>query len=259
MDAEIEKIRAFEEENEYGLYQVAFAGWNETGPIEMTFAQLTFLMQDNGAFWIEQRKRNQNRNFRAVFRPGKDITVEFPKLEKVYRGPASLLDGPDAAEIRAAYEGLRIALGLSGYWKGNDSVRRSFGGKVTLAPADSPFHWVAKLDGGIAPVPISEIVCKRGLRDFMRIERQETSILQSRHADNKSLLSAATALSQGGQLWHISFPNSVRKNEISYSPLSTADVDIERVRRVLSQPLGDPSSVSSQLTLQMLKDWLNLT
>lgn len=261
-DDAIETLRAAEQRLSLGYYSVIYSNWDPINTSDLELAQGQLLMNDNGAFIFEQIKKDPKRSYSVYFNPDKEFTISFPKLNTAYRASPQILAEPEAEPILAAYDGVRMLLGMSDVWshpEKNTIKKALFGGKITLEDATRPYKWSFEFDSRQMGTPIQLMTCQHGFKHLVRIEKKTHSITVHSHtSEGTGKAFVGVGQQQPAHQWSITLGKSERAGELVFTQAEISEELAEKFRTALQGPKLDKTVKKQELTVALLRDWLRV-
>jgi hypothetical protein len=256
MDDQLARLRTLEQQQQYGLFELIYSNSDPRDTSDIRLAQGRLLMNDQGVFKFEQRKKDPQRSLWVYFNPRTEIIVAFPKLQTVYRASSQILSGPDASSVLAAYDGVRLLLGLSDVWNHPEQhtiKASSLGSKITLEEAGRPYHWSLEFGGST----LQEMSAQSGFRRLARYTKQTGAYKEVSDVNRKSAAAGTGGQSVATTRWALSIEKSRRSSELIFYPSPINHADESRIQSSLEEPKLDSSFKVKELTLPMIRDWLS--
>lgn len=263
VDRILNRLAGFEEENEYGLYEFISNSRSDAKQSLMKICHGVLLMDDRGVSKFESLRKSNTEPFWVYFNPSDRILVVFPERKTAYQAPASILQDPQTQRVLAAYDGLRLVLGLSDVWSnpGQSQVeRKGFGRTVEFQSPGRPFHWEVDFDESSSTAPFAKLNAKDGLKNLTTISRKTTSMALY---DQEATQSYGAGNDTGGvqidaNLWQIEMAGGGSETQVQFTPYPKSSIDREKLGRQLAAVQPDKSYQVQDLTVDHLKRWLDL-
>lgn len=256
----ISRMALAEQQQRYGLYELIYSNAGSKEITDVRIAQGQLLMNDQGVFRFEQRKKDPNKSVWVYFNPNEIILVVFPKLKMAYRGSPAILSGPEGDKLVAAYDGLRMVLGQSEVWNHPErhKVEPASGMGVSVQQEGRPYRWSIRMEGASSGNPIESMSARKGFRELCTIERKVNSI-EHFSRENKNAFSAGTA----GQLqnalrWSVALSGDSRITDLVFTPYPINKSDAEKTQSLFKTPDLESDLQVQELSLDIIRDWLNM-
>lgn len=252
------QMQAVEQRQSQGLYDLIYSNKMGTQASDFRLAQGRFLMNDRGVFKYEQPKKDADRSFWIHYDPAADLVVGFPKLKTAYKAPTSILEDEDLIPVLAAYDAVRLILGLSETWSdpSKGTTRNKSGGSLGLEEAGRPYQWT--LDFGVATgggSPIASMVCQKGLSRVLSVARSTTTIpVASGTSGGKPMPDRPLVANQ----WEFVFGGSPGTTDLVLNAYPSNTVEPEKLAESFKAPELDATIQIKELTPALIRNWLNL-
>ncbi len=221
------------------------------------------LAHRDGRFKFEQTSSEPTKAFLIHFDPNGNLLIVFPRLKKAFRAPADILTSPQVLPVLAAYDGLRILMGLGEIWSDpNRSQFRTRGrGGMVVEQTDRPFTWNVKIDTDGFLFPIEELEAKSRSRTVLSIAQDDLSYERLDYSSGnvggipgQDVRGAEVRI----KTWVFKFSKSPGTTEIQMDPLGGVDPD----KRVAEGGLNAPDIPSNfeigEISPVVLLNWLNI-
>ena len=256
----ISRLALAEQQQQYGLYELIYSNAGSAEIKDVRIAQGQFLMNDRGVFRFEQRKKDPNKAMWVYFNPDEVILVVFPKLKIAYKGSPAILSGPEGDKIVAAYDGLRLVMGLSEVWNHPEQhkVEPSTGMGVSVQQEGRPFRWSVRMETGSSGNPIVSMSARKGFRELCTIERKVNSIQHFNRDNKNAFVAGAAGQLQDSLRWNVTLSGSRRITDLVFTPYPVNKTEVEKTLNLLKAPSLEEGFQVQELNLDIIRDWLSL-
>jgi len=261
LENQVRRLAVLEQENREKAFAVIFssrAGGNETG---LQVVQGTLYLNDRGAFAYQQSSSAPRQTFTAYFDPAKELVVVFPKENRAYRGPASILMDPECESALAGYDAVRILLGMGNVWGDAERNRvrtSSLGSTVSFSQPNRTYDWEAKFVRESVGVAMIFLTAKSGFKRVARFERESQAIRQYGESETRTLFEGKAVEGRvlAANLWDVALAGCPRKIQLNLTPYPTEGLNAERFEQALTPPDLSGFKRIDQLSPTILKYWL---
>jgi hypothetical protein len=261
-DSVIRNLALTEQETEYGFYE--FIGSSDpTGSSQNSrVCRGKLLLHESGAFKFEQDVGDPSRSFWAHAEPEGEIVVAFPLLQTVYKASwATLFQDPEAYQVLAAFDGLRILLGLNDVWSNlsANNVKTQADG-ASFQQNQRPYKWKVEFSGDTTAAPFTRLKALQGWKNLVLIERKTGSIKQYDRDSTDAFLKGRTDRGQSIAVvvWETSMEGSALPFQVQFTAYPKTAMSPEAATQNLKAPDVGSEMQIKELTLPRLKQWLNL-
>jgi hypothetical protein len=263
VDRTLNKLAGIEQDTQYGLYEFISNSRPKDPNAIMGIFHGVLLMDDRGVSKFESLRKSNTEPFWVYYNPTDRFLVVFPERKTAYQAPASFFQDPETHSALAAYDGIRLVLGLSDIWSNperNNLERKSFGDRVEFQAPDRPYRWEVDLDSSSSTAPFASLQAKSGRRTLANISRKTTSMAIY---DEAATQKYGGGVDTGGvhidaNLWQIEMAEAGRENQLQFTPYPKSSIDEAKLGQQLASVELEKDYKVEDLTVDRLKRWLDL-
>ncbi|MCA9426775.1 MAG: hypothetical protein KC994_16965 [Candidatus Omnitrophica bacterium] len=261
-ELEVAALAGNENRNQVGLYLLNYT--NIPGSEKFTGIQIAsgrLLSSNDGRFLFTQTSSEPGKNYSIYFNPEGDLLVVFPNLKQVYRAPAGVIQSPDAIQLLAGYDGMRLLMSQGNVWSDPSRSQFTVGRSgATVEQPGRPYKWDVEFESGDFLFPIKEMEARSGFREIVKVARATLSYESLDYSSGGEGYPGNDV--RGSQInvntWTFKFAGTSSTTEIQINPLGEQEARAYVEKGRLDPPNLPDDYKMREITLVDLMNWLNI-